>query len=503
MADNLSAIVIITNLMKPHIVVLAFLLLSHISFFAQETTFEYIFRSEDDTFLNDISESSTNQVYASIYLNKLQTDSLNNSIIIHLNSFGSKIKQALLSVANKNFIADNIFVNSDNSLDIIGGFSQSINQSRNAGVALFRLDSSFIQNAYNTYNFPYNRRLVIVRTTKQPDGGYLMGAGLIYDDIAPPYRPVIYKFSPDFDSLNAKYFLGAGEGGYLTTLREIDTNFIWGLNLLYRRSQLFDKELNLLETQKWGNSIGGNLSCVWDTDTSFYLLGQRAFSQNKYALGVWRQYDPMDTTGSNYYTGRISDTVDFPALWKGIDMKHQDTLFFGGTRNLSMSNPYFANQPSWFIIVQTDSALNVRWERFYGGDAYYVMTNVLASRDGGCFVGGVRYDYQNNTEQQRDVVLLKLNSEGLLVGVNNQQSIRMHEAIVFPNPGKDEMHLRIAAQHPFSVVTLYDLGGRQVLQQSINGQEAVIRTTGLAPGTYIYELSAPTGLYETGKWVKQ
>ena len=91
-----------------------------------------------------------------------------------------------------------------------------------------------------------------------------------------------------------------------------------------------------------------------------------------------RQFHPVDTTGflSNYW--RYSDTVDMPAVYNGVDLNNKDSVFFGGTENIEFYNPWYGTQPSWFAIFQTDSLLNIRWERFYGGDAYYVMTNLIA-----------------------------------------------------------------------------------------------------------------------------
>jgi hypothetical protein len=450
----------------------------------------------------DLVEDDSRNIYLSIGIDTYSIDSNSYAKITKLDLMGNPITHNEFRVSDKDYIGENIFYYED-TIALVGSYKNKNNEYKEAGISVFRMDNSlnFFDNI--VYNLPdTNSSRYGIYTTKQADGTYLIGGSSRIMSNA--YQsPFIYHVNSNFDSIKAKHLIHPSESGVLKYLRLVGNQNYWGINLLKFAFQLFDSSFNLLSTQKFPLGFSGNISPEWESDTSFYLLGSNQYPEPDYNLSVIKQYDPIDTSNFKQLIWHISDTVDFPAPWKGIGLKHHDTLFFGGTRNLDIYNPYFSTQPSWFIIVQTDSALNVRWERFYGGDAYYVMTNVLAARDGGCFVGGVRYDYQNNTEQQRDVILLKLNSEGLLVGVNNQQSIRMHEAIVFPNPGKDVMHLRIAAQHPFSVLTLYDLGGRQVLQHSINRQEAMVNTTGLIPGTYIYELTAPTGLYETGKWVKR
>jgi hypothetical protein len=147
--------------------------------------------------------------------------------------------------------------------------------------------------------------------------------------------------------------------------------------------------------------------------------------------------------------------------------------------------------------------LNIRWERFYGGDAYYLMGKIIATKDGGCLVGGMRYDYQNTSELQTDVIILKLNEEGLLVGNQKTPAIVMHEAIVYPNPGTTEIKVRIAAQYKESLFQLFDMNGKQVASKKIAGKWGTINTSFLKSGTYVYRISSEDGLFESGKWIKK
>jgi hypothetical protein len=145
----------------------------------------------------------------------------------------------------------------------------------------------------------------------------------------------------------------------------------------------------------------------------------------------------------------------------------------------------------------------VRWERFYGGDAQYVMYTIIASNDGGCIISGTRYDYLNATEKELDIHILKLNNEGLLVGTREETAIEMREALVFPNPGTNYLKLRIAAQYKQSTFELFDMNGKKVLTQQINGKWGEVNTTLLNAGTYIYNIYNSGGLFESGKWVKR
>ena len=187
-------------------------------------------------------------------------------------------------------------------------------------------------------------------------------------------------------------------------------------------------------------------------------------------------------------------------MFNGIDYKHKDTIFMGGSTDywIGLYNPW----PSWMVVIQTDSLLNIRWERFYGGDAFYMMSKIIATHDGGCLVAGIKYDYNNTSTQQLDIVILKLDEQGLITGIGENPSVKISEAIIYPNPSSDFINIRVAAQHKQSVFELFDLNGKCVIKEHINSEWGRIGTSFLKPGTYFYRISGPNGLNETGKWLK-
>ncbi|MDY0077312.1 MAG: T9SS type A sorting domain-containing protein, partial [Bacteroidales bacterium] len=293
--------------------------------------------------------------------------------------------------------------------------------------------------------------------------------------------------------------------GYIgiSFFKQLDDNQYWVIEEVARDICLLDSTLSKIEEIDVPDFIFGNYSVKWDTDSSFYLLGHNLYPHPNYNLALLRFYHPIDTAGYQFNLLKVSDTTDYPCARGGVDFITNDTLFAGGTRNYNNINPYYSNQPSWFMLFQIDSQLNVRWERFYGGDAYYVMRNLIATRDGGCLIAGTRYDYLNDPVPQTDIIVLKLNSEGLLTGQNELQESLLREAIVYPNPGSTIMQVRLAVQHPKAMLELFDSQGKLLLSQQLHEKESRINTAQLPPGTYIYRLSAATGLNESGKWIKQ
>ncbi|MDD4374401.1 MAG: T9SS type A sorting domain-containing protein [Bacteroidales bacterium] len=355
-------------------------------------------------------------------------------------------------------------------------------------------DSSF-------YNFPESNSLFVLHATAGQNE-FLIG-GSYHIDLNSWGSPFFYTFNHEFDSINAIVFSEQAQNGYFQRFHKLTSNEYWVVDVLKRRYYHFDSDLLLINNYPIPSYTPGSFDAKWDSDTSFYSVGKIFKQQSNINLGYNKQFHPFDTTGSITKHWHISDTIDFPAFKESIDFNSKDSIFIGATRNLSVQNPYFAQQASWLIILQTDSLLNVRWERFYGGDAYYVMGKIISTQDGGCLIGGWKYDYHNTTTEQTDIIVLKLNSEGLLVGDHELPETRMHEAIVFPNPGKDALQIRLAVQHPTALLELYDANGRLVLSQQLYQKESRIAVDHLPKGTYIYRLSADTGLRESGKWIKQ
>ncbi len=291
-------------------------------------------------------------------------------------------------------------------------------------------------------------------------------------------------------------------GTYLD-MRQLNDSTFWVLQMMSPKYLKLDASFNIIGQSPIPRYFSTNSSCKWVNDSTFYLLGKNNYPLPEHNIAIVKQFHPFDTTGHLFWRWHHTDTIDFPSVYKGIDFKHPDTIFAGGTHNLDRYNPHYAHHPSWLVVLQTDSMLNLRWERFYGGDAYYVMSNLIATNDGGCLVGGWRFDYQNSTENQTDIILLKLNSEGLLTGINNPTTIQLREAIVYPNPGSSQLKVRLAIQHPQALFQLFDQGGRLVMQQQLTTTESELETNHLTAGIYVYRITSSTGLNENGKWVKQ
>lgn len=477
-------------------------MLSFSSTFSQQQVWQTILTHTEDVLLMDVKENNNNDIFISVNVYKLN-GTKDYAQLFKINRTGEVLETILL--------ADSIKTNYLSSIHILeNGFLSSFGASFDS---LNGLDVSFFNRIYNlnlqevssrNHTIKPTTRILDFFTSIRPHNSILLFGACIIDPTR--FTSMIYEFDSTLNLLKWNLPDSNNYGKYVD-LKQLNDSTYWALKVFPWFYEKLDSNFNRIEYYHLPHNLKGNISCKWLNDSAFYMLGKYWYTtpvlSQPHNLALVKQLHPFDTTGPIFRPWNITDTVDFQAVWKGIDFKNPDTLFAGGTHNLELYNPYYGNQPSWLVVLQTDSMLNLRWERFYGGDAYYVMTNLIASRDGGCLVGGTRFDYQNTTVNKRDIILLKLNSEGLLTGINNPSTMQLCEAIIYPNPGSSQLKVRLAIQHPQALFQLFDQGGRLVMQQQLTTTESELETNHLATGIYVYRITSSTGLNENGKWVKQ
>jgi hypothetical protein len=445
----------------------------------------------------EIVETADGSIYFSGCLSTIEQPYYYSTLLAKLDNNGVLIDSIILTFPEKSVFVYRLFSVDSNNFIVIASVFDTIGWHTMSGILFYNMGENLDLTNQTLYSFDSVYSLIDIYAYLEPDNNLMTSIALHIPSQAP--KLLFYEFNNNFDSLRSKYY--PDETGIITSFKSLQNGNYWMLNLDLGQYFLLDSALNIIDRQDTPDYLTGNQSVIWDTDTSFYLLGKAVYPGPPHNLGFIKQFHPMDTTGHIYNHWNISDTVDFPAFWGGIDFKNKDSIFIGGTRN--MWGSYYNRWPSWFIVLQTDSLLNIRWERFYGGDAYYMMGKLIATNDGGCLVAGTRYDYLNTTDLETDIIILKLNSEGLITRNPYKPSIEMHEAIVYPNPGTNVINVRIAVQHKQSVFELFDINGRHILKENFVGTLGTVNTTFLEQGTYIYRITSDDGLFETGKWVKQ
>ncbi|MCK9449412.1 MAG: T9SS type A sorting domain-containing protein [Bacteroidales bacterium] len=469
--------------------------------YAQQNTWEFKITSPEHEYFNDVIQTQDNKIILTYTTMNASPEEDDIASVILLNDKGEVLVENHLRHLNKDLHISNIFDSTD-FLYLVGSYLNTDQQSTQSGIAFYKMDNGLNLLDSTFFDFPSSNSLFALHANTA-ENEFLVG-GSYHINQNSWGSPFFYVFNHQFDSIKAVVFPEHSDNGYFNKFKKLSTNEYWLADILQRTYYQLDSELNMLEKYRYQTYSIGSIGVKWDSESTFYSAGKVSNPASPgISLGFSKQYHPFDTTAllTNYW--RLTDTVDHPAFKESIDFNNKDSIFIGATRNLSVQNPYFAQEASWLVIIQTDSLLNVRWERFYGGDAYYVMGKIISTNDGGCLIGGWVYDFENSATNQTDVLLLKLNSEGLLTGQNELQESLLREAIVYPNPGSAIMQVRLAAQHPNALLELFDSQGKLMLSQQVHEKESRINTAQLPSGTYIYRLSAATGLNESGTWVKQ
>jgi len=471
-----------------------------VNIFAQQTTWEYVLRTPE---LDEESFTMIEGIDGSVYVGGrsilLDRQYPYKSLVFKLNQQGIFVDSIHFTLPDKWTSLSQILPVSNDNYVVLSTFRDYASPYTNGGFMINNMNSDLELTNQIVFWADTNYLIFGGAGCNDKNGNLFVNLSV--------NLPVssIYSYLVEIDSnltIIKQKFITDYPKAY-SHLKKIDDNTYWALNLYTNKYEIFDSAFNFVEEQKVPERMTANFGVKWDSDTSFYLMGDH-MPGNYHNLGFLRQPHYFDTTGYLFNSWGEADTLDFPAFTNGIDFRNKDSIFIGGTHNMPYAlDPGQQPVPTWFVILQTDSLLNVRWERFYGGNANYLMMKLIATRDGGCLVAGTRYDYMNDPVPQTDIIVLKLNSEGLLVGDHELPETRMHEAIVYPNPGTHVLQIRLAVQHPTALLELFDANGRLMLNQQLHQKESRIAVDHLPKGTYIYRLSADTGLLESGKWMKQ
>jgi hypothetical protein len=193
------------------------------------------------------------------------------------------------------------------------------------------------------------------------------------------------------------------------------------------------------------------------------------------------------------------DTIEFPALFKSVDFSDPLSVFIGVASNIQFDE--FAEVDNWYRLNNIDTAFNLKWERYYGGDGNYVLYGILATHDGGCLMYGTFWDYHNITDYTRYIRLIKVSKDGLLSIENGKPGVNVREVILYPNPGTDKIVVESGLKN--LVVTFFDINGRCILKQQIQSKVESLDVSELVAGIYFYRFTDGDKVVETGKWIKE
>ncbi|HOW26196.1 MAG TPA: T9SS type A sorting domain-containing protein, partial [Bacteroidales bacterium] len=123
-----------------------------------------------------------------------------------------------------------------------------------------------------------------------------------------------------------------------------------------------------------------------------------------------------------------------------------------------------------------------------------------ATSDGGCIMACIRYDHTIQ-DYEWDVYILKVDSDGLVTSIDDQNHIPISEAILYPNPGNDALNIRTGI--PDARIEMFDINGHLILSKEIKNHFESVNTSSLPSASYIYRICRNTDLIQSGIWIKK
>ncbi len=229
-----------------------------------------------------------------------------------------------------------------------------------------------------------------------------------------------------------------------------------------------DENLNYISSSNYPADFLTSICTTPLFDSDYLITGAsfRIFSNNLQLGCIKHDYsnNPVD---SLFYTP--SEDTNFYAGARENTAINGNYIYITGFYNVNaMWFPYNYN-PSWVTVTKADLELNMISTHFYGGDAQYCPYSIMPTSDGGCFITGYSYDYINNLPNgnyELDIFALKTDANGLITELPDQPQAKAHDAILYPNPGRENITIQSGPQISGALFTLYDMQGRAVLYRN-------------------------------------
>jgi hypothetical protein len=324
----------------------------------------------------------------------------------------------------------------------------------------------------------------------------------------PDINPYLYRLTQNGDSLSFKFLLNTSSQFVFSMIEKPDTSGYYMMILGHYEINTntpgeilsFDYELNEIATDSIPSGLDNYYNSKKINDHEFIITGKKhivASNPRTDLLGIIK-LDTSFIVKSQTFFGP-QDTVNYPGYLHNLDFIDTSQIYYSGTCNQAISD--FSNNKSFYILGKFDSDLTLKWQKYYGGDIYYTLWGILATSDHGCLLIGSTYNYLTQN-MERNILVIKVDSNGMLLSNNDITGIKLHNLIVYPNPGSDYMAVETGPQAFGADFTLYDLTGRPVLQKKIVSSPVRINTQSLLPGIYFYRAVKGNQVIESGKWVK-
>ena len=183
---------------------------------------------------------------------------------------------------------------------------------------------------------------------------------------------------------------------------------------------------------------------------------------------------------------------NYPSAYNSIAIA-DNMIYYGGTRDVVFNS--FPETKNYLPVIKLDSNLNEEWTMLLGGDAYYIMSTICPTEEGGCVIAGTRFD-SNTQNQECDIYIAKLGPNCITNTGTVKLSINIFS--LYPNPGNSIIN--IETEEDIFTFELYDTMGKRVLQCQ---NQKTINVNNINSGIYFYRFIKNNTLQHVGKWIKE
>ena len=482
-----------------------------------QSAFELLIQTEEDEKVYDALELANGNVVMvggrSYFIGENSLYStFESGYLVKINSDGEIISEKEITLQDSCFIIKTISLNNNNELIVIGtAMRKDIGYANVFVYQEYDLDFNLLKD--KRYKTPINKVDISIYKTKKMNNGNSIICGTIFQES--DLDMFYFEINEQGDSLNSNFYISEEKNYNLSfdIIQKPDNSGYYSLVFGYpdpsnsTPGQILnmDNDLNVISYNETSEDIHGNGSLKWLTDTTFIYTGTMTLNENSelvFNLGI----SISDTTNTILYTNSFGeDTIrSICGAYNSLEYNKGDNFIYtSATYDYRFeTGGSFSYIPTHIQFVKTNLELDPVWEKFYKGDACYIVQFFKRTNDGGFLFLSSRYDSETQ-DHERDIHILKVDADGNMPTNIENTDIEVTELIIYPNPGTNLLQIRTAVQQLGGLFYIYDITGKQVMQQYINTSISQINTSNLASGTYIYKYINNNKLIETGKWVKQ
>ncbi len=284
-----------------------------------------------------------------------------------------------------------------------------------------------------------------LRSIKNSLGNYVLTCVVNYPNEDPDI--LLFELSPDGDSIRSSLFqqpylqlaydlLEESDHGYKIFTAGVFPGAPQSIGFIVYVDSIFN--FIKIDSIPYGLFYNNAAKCL--SDSVYIVTGYKHLTNPiNTDIGIEILNNEDDFIKGNHF-GKASDTTDYVGAISNLDFIYGDSIYFGGTSNVHPFEQPFQPEDSWLLLTNLDSNLNLNWEQYYGGDAFYYLWGLKATQDGGCLLLATRYD-ENTQDYELDTYILKVNSQGILTSVNDPDFPVTRGMLIYPNPATDKIRI--------------------------------------------------------------